>query len=163
MAETYDLPTVQKWMVVGSALRRLILGRGKAAQMYSYNGVVLPKLPEWDKTAYPYAVIYQEIGSYLGELRETNALYCFAEPLQWNYLLGYVTDNPGIRLRSQYIPTSGDTTWGEFTEEEYGEISGLGQAWASGSLVWAWSNHDITNYSDGTVYIAGVEPIPIYE
>ena len=30
MAETYDLPTVQKWMVVGSALRRLILGRGKA-------------------------------------------------------------------------------------------------------------------------------------
>lgn len=30
----------------------------QTATMYSYNGTVLPALPDWDKTAYPYAVIF---------------------------------------------------------------------------------------------------------
>ena len=25
---------------------------------YSYNGTVWPALPEWDKTTYPYAILY---------------------------------------------------------------------------------------------------------
>ena len=50
--------TEMKWFLLGKLLRRNLMAGVKEATMYSYNGVVLPKLPEWDKTKYPYAVMF---------------------------------------------------------------------------------------------------------
>lgn len=145
-----DLPTVQKWMVVGSALRRLILGRGKAAQMYSYNGVVLPKLPEWDKTKYPYAVI-----GYSSVL-ETYVLSC--------------------RSAIQKVSSSGVIHLFYGSDELNYEL--ISEKWSidtSGriSVKVNWSNEDIyysdyANAEDGTslagvLYLAKSDPVPVYE
>ena len=40
---------------------------------YVYNGTELPKLPEWDKSTYPYAVIVKQ-----GYLTKYYKLRCYA-------------------------------------------------------------------------------------
>ena len=118
---------------------------------YSYNGVILPKLPEWDKTVYPYAVI-GKVSNYpdvyilvMGENaptyssdtgKVTIAMSSTAKPLQV------------AKCASPY------SAWGGVADWSYH----MCDFWTD----FYWTNTDILD-EDGTVYMAASEPIPVYE
>ena len=109
--------------------------------MYSYNGVVLPKLPEWDKETYPYAFIYKILGSQYGFIvsdtrpyRQDDRIYCGSNKM------GNLA-NPEVF----HIPRA-DHAFTTF--ESYGNA--------------VWTNTDILN-TDGSVFLKATDPIPIYE
>ena len=113
---------------------------------YLYNGVRLPALPEWDREAYPFAVITD------GGTR----------PKLW--LLSGATfgpNNDGTEWRVKcdsylsYSQSRVSYTWAYVTKADTAsdicEITDV-----------VWANFDILN-SDGSVYLAESVPIPVYE
>lgn len=138
---------------------------------YLYNGVRLPALPEWDRVAYPYAVIT----GYSNELFEQ---YPDA-PKHSNYL--FVSDKPLLLTRGTiygggYNYFVGDLTsaqtWtcavgGEASEWAcYGKYSADSRVIYNTELSWdtcrfMWANHDIMYR--GTVALAASDPVPVYE
>lgn len=127
---------------------------------YLYNGVRLPKLPEWDREKYPYAKMAKKM--IFGTWKDTLAVFLdiktdltpksFALPaITW-----YSENNEWVQFR-------------EYTEDDYDgtSVNGIYQS-ADGTLYAAfdfnpyWSNHDILN-SDGSVYLSASDPIPVYE
>lgn len=127
---------------VGQILRAM-RGKEREPVAYLYNGVRLPKLPEWDRETYPYALIF---------VNSTTNKYCCV------FLKSEATvDNTGIYL----------LLWGDYYQLEDGAwASHTGQN--GGRAVWA--NYDIyvsdnENYGElaGTLYLATSEPVPVYE
>ena len=112
---------------------------------YSYNGVVLPPLPEWDKETYPYAFINASIGKVLKVSKEP-ALYGPYKPVGGASLIYWGANKTSVLSNG---------VWGSFGEESDSSNS------ASTSKI--WSNHDIINTEDGSVYLAASEPVPVYE
>lgn len=128
---------------------------------YLYNGVELPALPEWDREAYPYAWIakapynddYYSLIISTGECdyrswKDYGSMY---------YL--YPVDVP-ITVKAAYL-YKGEFETGEWNftwEKTYEEnivhtSSGLGLP--------VWSNFDVINHDDGSIYIAASDPIPV--
>lgn len=118
--------------------------RGKAKQpvAYLYNGVRLPKLPEWDKAKYPYAFIETTFGFYY--------LRVLANPLTPDGNSFRMTP-PGLvagaKIDIADYELIGWDEWSEVTEITRDPL---------------WSNFDVLN-EDGTVYLAASEPVPVYE
>lgn len=122
----------------------------KVAKMYSYNGVVLPKLPEWDREKYPYAFIG------LNEYNGQHWYSCYVSEYKVEFYengVGLGRDNP-----QHNMPTykASDLVWVDFgtTAMMYG---------GTFKTVPVWSNFDMLNYSDGSVYLKATDPIPVYE
>jgi hypothetical protein len=135
-------------MTLGWLVGRQIAGQRKAQEKepiaYLYNGVQLPPLPEWDREMYPYAVLTNIVGSYSLELYYDNVLY---------HKDGVVYFKQDITILRSFLDK--DTTqWGDFEERLYSE----GDVW----IIPMWTNTDILN-SDGSVYLAASDPIPVYE
>ena len=120
-----------------------------------YNGAVLPKLPEWDKTAYPYAVIISHNSTnyyfftctdpmYI--VKESSGTYLEAENSQnltynanfWLYKDGAWDSRGGYNLRLGVIDASGNPFYTPI-----------------------WSNTDIPNIDNNTTYLAASDPIPL--
>lgn len=112
--------------------------------MCLYNGVELPMLPDYDESAYPYAIIV---------------------PFDSNYRL-WLSDSPFVDISSgttygfatttnnavqRYDNSSGDA-WGSYTTRT--PTNGLYTVYAQ--LI--WSNHDILTTS-GSFYLAASEPV----
>ena len=133
---------------------------------YLYNGVQLPPLPEWDREMYPYAVI-----SRMGTISSDYyyRLVMFREPYKINYkdswtLEKFATGEGAVYLISEcpYADAGdGSFVWsvpvekvanqnGEFGERVYAKYA-------------RWSNYEITYASDGALYLAASEPVPVYE
>lgn len=133
--------------LLGQQLRRN-LAAVREPVAYLYNGVRLPKLPEWDKEAYPYAVIYKNnLGKY--------KLLCSANRIiesidGTGQATGYFQIPDGDWLRTGYS----DGIWGDFAQHSGQELLTL--------YTLIWTNTDI-HYADGTVYLAYSEPVPVYE
>ncbi len=119
---------------------------------YSYNGTVLPKLPEWDKTAYPYAYIgYQTMS--LGTMT-------------WNRYYLYVSTQPFFVKPSGYTGTIEDghavvymtqldmTLWKDWDAYETNSESLCRDP--------TWANYDMFN-EDGTLFLSASDPVPVYE
>lgn len=118
---------------------------------YSYNGVVLPTLPEWDKETYPYAVI-GKVSNYpdvyilvLGKKaptyssdtgKVTIAMTSTNEPLQI------------AKCASPYSAWGGVADWAYYSCDFWTDFY--------------WTNTDILN-EDGSVYLSASDPIPVYE
>lgn len=115
----------------------------ESATMYSYNGTVLPKLPEWDKTAYPYAMITSNvIGTTLfitDKVGVHDSTINFTSVTKMSYSLKTVGDKWVLAYEPNYY-------------EEY--------HFAFTNLI--WSNYDILN-TDGSAFNGATEPIPVYE
>ena len=110
---------------------------------YSYNGVVLPKLPERDKEKYPRLYITGNASlAYLYALPDGEYLF---DGSRW------VIPSGVYGLFVQWYPSKGNE-WGALSE------SHLGGRYAAP----IWCNTDILN-EDGTVYLAASEPVPVYE
>lgn len=128
---------------------------------YLYNGVRLPDINEvWDKTAYPYAVIFDlsvEIeGAYAVSFHsEETCLTTIDGVLIWAPVVG------STMCDFVYAPNvTGSADWVISREPSIvGEDFG-GYPVSLFSCVWC--NTDILN-PDGTTYLAASEPIPVYE
>lgn len=127
-------------MTLGWLVGRQIAGqrsKQKTIVGYSYNGTVLPALPDWDKETYPYAAIVfnSNTGVY--------ALYVSTVQIAKDalaYVSTYTLTDPNVwSLADEHYATS---FW--YLDKFF------------------WSDHDILN-SDGSVYLAASDPIPVYE
>lgn len=117
---------------------------------YLYNGVRLPKLPEWDREKYPYAYIW--FGSTL------KRLYILQEASHMTMTDSGGNACIGVEAGTTYMAANthvGNATWGPFTSYTAEEPKAL-----SSSV--GWANYDIRN-ADGTLYLSASEPIPVYE
>lgn len=113
---------------------------------YLYNVVRLPKLPEWDKTEYPYAMISNEV-------LNSVVFTAYAERPSTNMATIVNPYDTDIPLVHSFLSTDGKS-WGELTE---GRLGTEGQ----NSLPF-WANFDVI-HGDGTTYLAASEPVPVYE
>lgn len=126
-----------KFFVMGSAK-----GGVREPIAYLYNGVRLPKLPEWDKTKYPYA--------YIGTSGMDTTYYylCFSDTLETARNISRIVGTGDENY------TLADGEWGPFL--------------STSSVAVIWTNTDIY-YIDslsevgGTLCLAASDPIPVYE
>ena len=130
-----------------------------------YNGVKLPKLPEWDRTKYPCAMLTHYDGSAFGVSSGFAIMFdVYDLPLMHEGNLDFVVDTNHTRYTSYgFVYVAG---------AELGGIIGVApDTWirageTGGNILGAmkqptWSNYDILNLSDGSTYLAASDPIPL--
>jgi len=117
---------------------------------YSYNGTVLPKLPEWDRETYPYAFIAQISSSYrliasVYPVRKTTGL----SPWWWY-------DGSTLQFAGDAVQfnCSDGLAWGN------GEVVSIN---ASDASKMVWADYDVIHNNSGEVYFAASEPTPVYD
>jgi len=144
-APTFTPADFLRWFSMGQAVRRAVAAR-REATMYSYNGVVLPKLPS--VVGYEYMV--------LSGYERNQTLYC------WKSKPPTVLHDNGY----DYIDTSKDdpfmkaTFWGEEDAETWTDF---GESYGNFPLsTILWANFDVYT-SDGALYLAKSDPVPVYE
>ena len=145
--------------------RRIAGQRGnkpKEPIAYLYNGVQMPKLPEWDREMYPYAVIDDwSADDNVYQPKKCYAVVCSNQRPFYNGEV-VLSNTPAqtftcmISFDEEFSYSSG-VPFGEwyFSHKEDHLMNT-----AFESVV--WTNTDILN-EDGSVYLAASEPIPIYE
>ena len=137
-------------MIVSMALKALPV-RKKSPIAYLYNGVRLPALPEWDREMYPYAYIW-DLNADFPSLSHYYKLTIMDTPLRYGTVNGvqsiYCAEG---RKTAMYNLIDGAWVY-------YGESSGSNRVTANP----IWTNHDVINDTDGSVYLSGSNPIPIY-
>ena len=128
------------------------------ATMYSYNGTVLPALPEWDKEKYPYAVLIDPTETYY-------ELYCSAEPITYNpnsAISAFTVSAPYIMCDTETLNEEGVYVRNE-AFSEFGNEKTTSKVLSKILNKILWSNHDVIKTTDSTVYLSASEPIPVYE
>lgn len=122
---------------------------GKKPTAYSYNGTVLPPLPEVE--GMPYALICH------GLSKDYWFVYLGAEAFPYT-----------ASVLGSSIACDGDTYY-RLVDGEWGyratttnSINIIGMDGVRETDI-IWANHDLINSSDGSVYLAATEPIPVYE
>lgn len=141
--------------------------------LHSYNGVVLPNLPQWDREKYPYAAI-------LGYTRNAITEYPDADYLKACILLASST--PLYIAKSSDYPYLNEYFLWNLTGCRYwmGDVSQPKIGWKRNSKAYGydsrevydpdlsydqhrflWANHDITYGSK--VVVSASEPVPVYE
>lgn len=158
----------------------VVLFPEKQPTAYSYNGVVLPKLPEWDKTVYPYAVIYYQKNKVISTNQSYEAVF-LQHPGTVNGDFGtarlkhiYLPEETAALGRSLESPVM-DNDWNELHDESISTNNGepyisIGDT-AAQKFEMVWSNfpiryrtaNDDAGIAVGDIYLAASEPIPVYE
>lgn len=130
---------------------------------YLYNGVRLPALPEWDRGVYPYALVLTMRNNDGGGVTfarltvSTTPLY-FDQASQ-NQVYCTSADGSAIRYVIQGAETAADMAWGSGEENTYTSGDCIESNLA---VIIKWANYDLLD-SNGTIYVAESEPIPVYE
>lgn len=103
-----------------------------------YNGTQLPALPEWDKETYPYALIVwnKNNSEYMLLLQDSKETV----DADGEYMLFYES---GIFYRAN------NGAWEIASADSYDAVKPI------------WANYDILD-SNGSVYLAASDPIPVY-
>ena len=129
---------------------------------YLYNGVVTPKLSEWDREMYPWLVVVQELMrvSYCPYV-----LYCFSEK-PTTYLSNgvyYLSVPTGTSYIGFIKRTKG------WEEDEDGDLHGASIIQVTNSTLsnigdcsFVWANFDV-NDENGEVLVAASDPMPLYD
>ena len=129
---------------------------------YLYNGVRLPKLPEWDREEYPYAVISTVSGILTGTyatlvcLKNITAVtYETEDESAAEYYADGVIFSDRLAAKSTYDKSTGAySDFGDFTASDSSTLFPLRNM--------VWSNANIYK-PDGTLYLSASDPIPVYE
>lgn len=109
---------------------------------YSYNGVILPALPEWDRERYPYAFIAHSAERYIYFFVLDEPTYHEGSDGVW-YISAVSHSVTDYEDPSEWRPGSGNTIDRACT--------GL-----------MWSNFDMLSWT-GSVLLEASEPTPVYE
>ncbi len=126
---------------------------------YLYNGIELPKLPEWDKTAYPYAVIVKQ-GYYIDyyKLRCYSSETYYTDPEDGKRKLG----GDGVFAIEYRVKATEATTsmWEYVGEVDTATVVGEHGVSIDNSGVLLWANFDVMN-ENGSIYLAASGPVPV--
>ncbi len=154
-----------KWFLLGKILRRNLMAGQKEPIAYLYNGYKYPAIPADIKATYPY--LYIRIHG-----RSECVLYALDAPCTCGYFEGddgelffgsgpYPAPTNYMEL-SVATDSSGNATsnvW-ERSEPKFSETGFM----TITSNKPRWSNHDIIDRRDGSVWFAASEPpVPVYE
>lgn len=128
---------------------------------YLYNGVRLPKPPEWDKTAYPFAAI-----SYR-DTTDGRVYYFFAHEFQhyWSRTLSlvgttnYYGSENGSPKAVLYMKYESDKNWAIQEKTDWNLAIDKNKDYSDPVV---WTNFDL-KYADGSSYCKASEPVPVYE
>lgn len=117
---------------------------------YSYNGTVLPKLPEWDEEKYPYVALQYLAG-------EGSTIYVIGYSEKPTTSIQAITKSVvhGVDTGVSYI-----TTYYYEPEGWYSDAEESANGHRIGIDNFIWANYDILN-TDGTTYLAASDPVPI--
>ena len=149
-----------KGLALGLAGKPLEFAKEPVA--YLYNGVRLPKLPEWDKAKYPYAVLAYGTG----ESVPYWVYFCEKQPYINSDDEIVINEKTGGTLVSptgtsaiyyRYYNLEDTVGW----EDNSTPASLLSPITLEKTNVF-WCSADILN-TDGTVFLAASEPVPVYE
>ena len=107
---------------------------------YSYNGVILPKLPEWDREKYPYAVLVRYGTSTI--------------PFLWCDDTEFGVDSNGQA-----------TLYGTFKTFKLTDGEWVNHGTGGFGYTPFWTNTDLYYYESagGGLFLEASEPIPVYE
>jgi hypothetical protein len=111
-----------------------------------YNGVKLPKLPEWDKEKYPYAMTNRDV---------ENNIYTLSV---YTGRMAVVNDEVAAESTGTYgidWSLSEDGAWVDPVEYK---VRG---AYPLTDYPIIWTNTDIINTADNSVYLSASDPIPL--
>ena len=144
-----------KWFLLGKLLRRNLMAAKGEPVAYLYGGVRLPKLPEWDKVAYPYAYIvdWHLISESIPEGAIT--LYLCSSP--W-----YADTSTAFCKTLLYGTVISYAINGDSWEYNTTTTYESGKDVANRKTV-VWCSVDILKLADGSVFLAATKPIPVYE
>lgn len=108
-----------------------------------YNGVKLPTLPEWDKTTYPYAIVAKsdKYFLYLSEAKN------------------YANGSSGCIGAGAYVCFTYDI--GSTASAWTAAGSGTLESDAGWAVAPFWSNQEIINQADSSVFLAATSSIPL--
>ena len=123
------------------------------SSIYSYNGVELPALPDWDQEAYPYACI----------VRSWSGSYCFIATKSPAYVRNSTTASRSNDLVLDWDSNSmrcflafDGLSWGiPSLSTAYGDV--LFYRESSGNDIFMWANYDV--YYGSSLYLAASEPV----
>ena len=120
---------------------------------YLYNGVEFPALPEYDSAKYPYVFIVGNVSSTTGEV--SYSFVCCDNPLVYKKPL----------LQTEFV-VSVYGNGGQYNLKEnewvlWSMDKELSHYYFQENFNFLWSNHDIINQSDGTLYLAASDPVPV--
>ena len=127
---------------------RLRAQRGKKIVGYSYNGTVLPALPQWDKEKYPYAFIIGLSTGYQFIVCDNPITH--KKPFNLSYYVVNLNGNGG----------SFDLENDEWVLWRMDEA--VSKYYPVDDITFLWANHDVINETDGTTYLEASEPVPVY-
>lgn len=140
-------------IALGLRIGRILAGqrRKRVPVAFLYNGVRLPALPEWDRSVYPYAVI---------SIRTNSAVYNLA------FTKSPIMSNADGSLKIGMTGTPSGLDKGEF--ENFKLSDGVWVSGHQGGVTVSravWSNNDLYYSADagGGLFMAGSEPVPVYE
>lgn len=163
-----DTPAAAAMYIYGTPSETGNIGLRDGDTVTYYDGMILPELPEWDKTEYPYAVI-----NYSYKNGVLNKVFCRILASNAYYTPSSVGgvwfggDADGSRdddkVASKYYQLTGDV-WGEPSETEDGVVKIYppeGQTAYSLTYYTLWANFKVKY--DGVVYKQAFEPIPVGE
>lgn len=140
-------------MTIGYLMGRTIagqrMGQKKQPVAYLYNGVRLPKLPEWDQEMYPYACIYRSV-------YPTSWVNLLCSSIPFVYSNGIVTTENEAHAVLNYLYMGTEPRWTLQTTS--GEKPG---AYGTETLPF-WTDTDICS-EGGEPYLEKSEPVPVYE
>ena len=139
-----------------SSVMGLILGQfssplpevQKEPVAYLYNGMRLPKLPEWDRGSYPFAYISN---GFLGIGRS----YVYFKNVEYGK-----TDGGNHCI----IVPAGTGMYGLYSNGQWKEptVTTEDDFMPVPDSILIWANFDVLN-EDGSVFLTASEPIPVYE
>lgn len=115
----------------------------ETVDMYMYNGVKLPALPDYDTDAYPYGFIAESVvmkGSY--------ALYISDKPFVYNKLKNNMNPSDGSTVL--YSPSYDGEDWQEFSDFA-----------RDGMPAPIWANYDVLD-TNGDVHMEATEPAKLW-
>lgn len=156
----FDLRSFKIGLALGLAGKPVLIGGQRAPVAYLYNGVQLPKLPEWDESVYKYVYVVTTI-------YPEHPYHIYFQTAPWEphgegsdgfvYVLSDCTC-------MQYLWEPGDEAWTYFkTSNVVGYDGGLS---STGNVVnleaIVWGNTDVYA-KEGTLYLAASDPVPVYE
>lgn len=137
---------------------------------YSYNGITLPALPDWDSEAYPYVYIAQGKTKLLTTVKYFYMLYLCAEPMYWGYRGTLYSPAVGARMDGSAITfkitaDSGynltETEWSSETEHEAStSYRPFSPFWANTDIYYVAESEYIEETLWGTLYLVGTDSVP---
>lgn len=157
--EKFDLKAWLVGFALGLAGKPLPFAKPKQTPVaYLYNGVRLPPLPEWDREKYLYVYIWAVGWTHPSDYITMYKLDVCSSPIRYGMVDGELSAY--LEAGTESAMYNCPKTDGEFKAWEYHSEYVLSK---TAKVYPFWTNHDVISDTDGSVYYAASDPVPVYE